>query len=147
MISITEASISDIHKIAPLFDSYRIFYEQKSDLTSAKKFLTQRLEKEESVIFLAKADGVPIGFTQLYYTFSSVSLEPFLILNDLFVHLEYRNRGIGELLLNKAKEYCIASKFKGLALETAVDNPAQKLYEKLGWKRSTDFLPYFWSAK
>jgi hypothetical protein len=33
---------------------------------------------------------------------------------------------------------------KGLALSTATDNPAQYLYERLGWEKETGFLNYFW---
>jgi hypothetical protein len=33
-----------------------------------------------------------------------------------------------------------------LALEAATDNPAQKLYERLGWKQSSDFYYYFWEC-
>lgn len=146
MTSIFEASIDDLYKVVPLFDAYRVFYKQKSDIASSKEFLTKRVQKKESLIFLAEVDGAPVGFTQLYFTFSSVSLEPFIILNDLFVDKEYRKMGIGELLLNKAKEYCIENRFKGLALETAIDNPAQKLYEKLDWKKNIESLHYFWSA-
>ena len=36
--------------------------------------------------------------------------------------------------------------FKGLALETAKANPAQRLYEKLGWKKDLEHLHYFWIA-
>lgn len=86
-------------------------------------------------------------FVQLYFTFSSVTLEPSLILNDLFVDPKYRNKNIGQGLLLKAQEYCTKHKYKGLALETAIDNPAQNLYEKLGWKKDVHCFHYFWSVK
>ena len=86
-----------------------------------------------------------MGFTQLYPTFSSVSMQRFYILNDLYVLPTLRGQGIGESLLNAAKDLAKANNWKGLALETAVDNPAQKLYERLGWERSDDFYHYFWT--
>ena len=89
----------------------------------------------------------PAGFTQLYSSYSTVSLRPIFILNDLYVYNEFRKKGIGEVLLNGAKDYCIFSDYKGLALETAINNPAQKLYERLGWKKNTSSLYYFWEAK
>ena len=133
-----------MEQIAPLFDAYRVFYGQQSDLGAARTFLKDRFLKDESVIFLAFEKTAPVGFTQLYRTFSSVSLQPSFILNDLYVVPESRKKGIGEALLNHAKSYCGASGHKGLSLETAVDNPAQKLYERLGWEKDEAYFHYFW---
>ncbi len=141
---IKDVTLSDIELIAPLFDAYRVFYEQPSDLNAARLFLKERLSQDESVIFLALHNGKPAGFTQLYTTFSSVSLQPFYILNDLFVSPDYRKLGIGEALLNHAKKHCIVQNYKGLALETAEDNPAQTLYERLGWEKDEAYFHYFW---
>ncbi|WP_281540400.1 GNAT family N-acetyltransferase [Maribacter aestuarii] len=147
MIIIKKADLGHLRDIAPLFDSYRMFYGQESNLEKALKFLEDRLSKEESIIFLAYENDLPVGFVQLYFTFSSVSLQKSLILNDLFVSEEYRKKKVGQALLEKSKSYCIANGYKGLALETAVDNPAQKLYERLDWKKDSHCFHYFWSAE
>ena len=144
---IEKATLKDMEQIIPLFDQYRIFYKQESDINGAKEYLTKRLRKNESVIFLAYHKNKPVAFTQLYPMFSSVSMQPFFVLNDLFVLNDFRNRQIGEALLNRAKEFCMAEGAKGLALETAIDNPAQKLYEKLGWKKDIDCFHYFWTPE
>ncbi len=73
-------------------------------------------------------------------------MKPILILNDLFVHNEHRKKGIGEALLERAKAYCKENQYKGLALETAIDNPAQSLYERLGWPKDMHCFHYFWTA-
>lgn len=144
--TIVKGQSNHLHEIAILFDAYRVFYKQPSDLTESQKFLEQRFKNSDSVIFLAFSDDTPIGFTQLYKTFSSVTIEPFYILNDLFVQPSFRGQGVGASLLKKTKEFCQQIGYKGLTLETANNNPAQKLYEKLGWKKDTDFLHYFWKA-
>ncbi len=54
-----------------------MFYRQDSDLEGAKVFLRNRIEKKESVIFVAVEDGEYIGFTQLYPSFSSISIMDF----------------------------------------------------------------------
>ncbi len=87
-----------------------------------------------------------IGFTQLYPTLSSVSMERYYILNDLYVKLEHRGLGAASLLLKHCQEWSKKHNYKGLSLETAADNPAQKVYEKLGWRQDPDTLHYFWSA-
>ncbi len=148
MISIIKAEVNHIPLIAPLFNQYRIFYAQDSDLDAAKRFLEERFSKNESAVFVAfNEDQKAVGFTQLYTTFSSVSLQPIFILNDLFVIKTERGNRIGEALLNKAKEFCQKMNYKGLALETASDNPAQHLYEKLGWKKDSGYFHYFWTSQ
>ncbi|MEM9649999.1 MAG: GNAT family N-acetyltransferase [Bacteroidota bacterium] len=141
---IKQVTSKDLDLIAPLFDAYRVFYGQNSDLNAAKEFLKERFNKQENIVFLAMKGGQPVGFTQLYTTFSSVSMKAFYILNDLFVVPEYRGKGIGEALLKHAQVFCSSKQFKGLALETATDNPAQRLYERLGWKQDLEYLHYFW---
>ncbi len=144
-MEIKKATISDLELIAPLFDEYRVFYEQESNLDAARSFLKERFTNNENVVFLALENGNPCGFTQLYKTFSSVSLQPFYILNDLFVLPEFRKKGVGEALLSHAKDFCKKRGYKGLALETAADNPAQKLYERLDWEKDEAYLHYFWT--
>ncbi|MFK7947553.1 MAG: GNAT family N-acetyltransferase [Saprospiraceae bacterium] len=146
-MEIIKANTIHLKELTKLFDGYRVFYKQESDTKAAEKFLKERLENDESIILMAFDDkGKGVGFTQLYPTFSSVSMQRFYILNDLFVLPTLRGQGIGESLLNAAKALAKANKWKGLALETATDNPAQKLYERLGWERSDDFYHYFWSC-
>ncbi|GMN09146.1 GNAT family N-acetyltransferase [Croceitalea sp. MTPC9] len=146
MIRIIKASEEHIALIVPLFDDYRIFYDQDSDKERASLFLEKRLKSDESIIFLVLDDDVPIGFTQLYTTFSSVSMESFYILNDLYVLSKFRGKGVGESLLERAKEQCKLMNYKGLALETSVNNPAQHLYERLDWKKDIEHFRYFWSS-
>ncbi len=145
-INVVRAKQSDIPVLVPLFDQYRVFYGRASDLSAAASFLEERFDNQETVVFLAWVGTTAVGFTQLFTTFSSVSMQPMFILNDLYVMPEYRGKGIGKALLSKAQEFCISRGFKGLALETALDNPAQELYNSMGWKKDTEFLHYFWSA-
>ncbi len=144
-MKIEQAQYSDINILVNLFEAYRKFYKQEADLTSSKQFLQERFQNNDNIVFIAYHEEEPIGFTQLYKTFSSVSLRPFYILNDLYVNPEFRKKGVGEALLEHAKAFCKEQGFKGLALETAIDNPAQKLYERLGWKKDETYLHYFWA--
>jgi hypothetical protein len=74
-IRIVRAARNELEDLVPLFDAYRQFYGQRSDPAAAREFLRDRLERDESVIYVAYADGrEAAGFTQLYPSFSSVSL-------------------------------------------------------------------------
>ena len=143
---VKRATISDLDDAAPLFDAYRQFYGQRSDVAAARAFLDERLRREESVIFIAVADedgGDALGFTQLYPSFSSVSLKRLWVLNDLFVGPNVRRGGVGRRLLDRAREWAIETGAKGLVLATAVDNGrARALYESCGWQRDDEFQHY-----
>ena len=143
-IVIVRAALKDLDDLVPLFDAYRGFYEADSDHEAARAFLTERIERDESVIFLAYATPhVPVGFTQLYPSFSSVSLKRLWILNDLFVRSDIRRGGVGRALLERARQHAADTGAKGLILSTAVTNkPAQTLYESCGWQRDDEFLHY-----
>jgi GNAT superfamily N-acetyltransferase len=129
--------------IAPLFDAYRQYYEQTPDLEGARRFLLERLQQGESVIFAVSEGENALGFTQLYPSFSSVSMGPIWILNDLFVVEKARRRGVGARLLMAARYYAIRTGAVRLVLSTGVENrTAQALYEQQGWKKDTAFFHY-----
>ena len=77
---------------------------------------------------------MPVGFTQLYPTFSSVNVSKNWILNDLYVEINYRKQGIGEGLIKAAIEFAKKDGASFLELSTAINNiTAQKLYEDIGF--------------
>ena len=147
-MEIIRASVKNLNILANLFDEYRQFYQQESDIESAKMFLTSRLENNQSIIFLALDNNKGAGFTQLYPSFSSVSMEKIFILNDLYVNPDYRKSGIGTLLLEKAKNYSFENNSIRLFLETDKTNhSAQKLYEQNGWTKDNEHFYFTISTK
>ena len=61
-MEIVSAQIEHLEAAAKLFDQYRVFYQQPSDLAAAKSFLQARLEAKDSVIFLAVENAHAVGF-------------------------------------------------------------------------------------
>jgi GNAT superfamily N-acetyltransferase len=144
-MTIRQARLDDLEPLTKLFDGYRVFYQQPSDLEGASDFLYQRFTKQDSIILVALDQyEKPIGFTQLYPSFSSVSMQPLWILNDLYVTTDNRGNGAGKALIEAAQELATKQGWKGLVLETAADNPARQLYERTGW-RQDGMLHYSWS--
>lgn len=146
-MGIIRARTEHLEALIPLLDGYRVFYGQHPDTGLARDFLGERLRLGDSTIFLAMDSGFAVGFTQLYPSFSTVSLQPLLILNDLYVLPGHRGKGWGEALLKKAQEYCAEAGCKGLALETGTENPARHLYERLGWEQDAHCFHYFWTCR
>jgi len=143
---IISADSSHLELLVPLFDAYRVFYEQPSDLSKASDFLTARLKHHDSMIFLAtdQSESLGYGFTQLYPSFTSVGAAKIIILNDLFVNPEHRRLNIACELMNAAKDYALKNTYLRIILQTTASNKgAQKLYESQGYKKSEDnFLSY-----
>lgn len=138
------ATIEDLDAVAPLFDAYRQFYQRPADLPLARRYLQERLQRQESVIFVAvDAGGRIVGFTQLYPTFCSVRAAPTFVLYDLFVAPEARGSGAGRALMEAAETHAAGTGAARLELSTAKANTvAQKLYESQGWQRDEAFFVY-----
>jgi ribosomal protein S18 acetylase RimI-like enzyme len=142
---VRRAGPGDADGLAPLFDAYRQFYDQASDLELARRFVADRLERDDSVIFLAERDGRAVGFVQLYPAFSSTAPRPrrLWLLNDLYVAPEARHGGIARALMAAARRMAEETGACGLELVTARTNViAQRLYESLGWHRDDAFLRF-----
>ena len=143
-IKALRADTAQLDAVAQLFDAYRGFYEQPSNLAQSRAFIAERMAAGESAIFLAQDEhGEALGFVQLYPTFSSIDAHRTWLLSDLFTTPAARGRGVGRLLMNTARAFALETGAKGLMLETATDNfTAQGLYESLGYVRDTGYYTY-----
>jgi NAD(P)-dependent dehydrogenase (short-subunit alcohol dehydrogenase family)/ribosomal protein S18 acetylase RimI-like enzyme len=139
-MSITRATLNHLSHAVKLFSQYREFYKKIPDDMQAKSFLSERIAKNESVIFLAynsKPTPEPVGFAQLYKTFSSLNMQKQIILNDLYVIPSCRRQGFGKLLIDAAIKYSKENGIASIQLETQNNNiNAIKLYESLGFSAS-----------
>jgi ribosomal protein S18 acetylase RimI-like enzyme len=140
---VRQAVLADLDLLAPMLDQYRQFYGRASDLAAARAFLLERFNHGESVLFIAQDGESVLGFTQMYPSFSSVSLMRAFVFNDLFVAEAGRRRGVGKALIAAAASYAKAVDAKFLTLSTGKTNDsAQALYASTGWKREETFVSY-----
>lgn len=154
-VLVRKAVIDDSGTVAGLYSAYCGFY--RSDVTpeAAGKFVRERLEREEAVVFIAetRADThshptVAVGFTLLYPKFSSTRLQRDWILNDLFVAPEHRREGAAQALLQAAVAFVKDSGSRVVALKTQVENsPARSLYERAGWRLDEKFVTYVFDVE
>lgn len=147
---VRRAELDDAQRIGELFNQYRMFYNQVSDTEGAMKYIQERLKKNESVIWIAEteselesAQGNLGGFVQLYPSFSSVSMGSIWVLNDLYVHTDYRRKGIARKLLQAAQTFASETGAIRVTLSTAISNKqAKALYESEGYAKDDHFLYY-----
>jgi len=143
-MKICKVTQQTIGEVVPLFNAYREFYGQSSDLQQAEQFIQERVMGGESIIFLAYLEEKPVGFAQLFPVFSSVAMKRAFLLNDLFVGKQARKQGVAQALMEQCYAYCQQEDARYMMLETARDNvQAQKLYEKMGM--TIDDTVYYYS--
>ncbi|QQM26132.1 GNAT family N-acetyltransferase [Elizabethkingia sp. M8] len=139
------ATLQDLESLTLIFEKYRDFYKKQGDYEGAKSFLKERISNNQSVIYIAEADGKTIGFTQLYPLFSSTRMKKLWLLNDLYVEEEYRQKGISIALIDKAKELCRETGACQLSLETSKTNMVgNNLYPTTDFQLDTESNFYYW---
>jgi GNAT superfamily N-acetyltransferase len=132
--TIRKASLEELDETAALFNLYRVFYRQEPDPVSARSFIKERLLNNESDIFLVITAGKAVGFVQLYKLFHYTKLQKQWLLSDLFVHPDYRGRGLSVALIDRSKQWCEETGACGLMLETEkTNNIGNQLYPRCGF--------------
>jgi ribosomal protein S18 acetylase RimI-like enzyme len=60
---------------------------------------------------------------------------------DIFVNEEFRGKGIGRILLEKAESYCREKRYSRILLMVSTSNePAIRLYDKMGFKAEQTYM-------
>lgn len=136
-------SMETIEDASCLFNAYREFYKQESDLEGAREFLKDRIQKQQSTIMLAYINSSAVGFVQLYPTFSSIAMKKAYILNDLYVAKKARRSGVAQALIDECYNFCQSQGAAYITLETSTDNiTAQSLYKKMGLENDPSTLHF-----
>jgi GNAT superfamily N-acetyltransferase len=141
-MAIRPASAGDLDAVLPLFAGYQAFYAGRAqDDAKNRAFLTPFVTGEAGRLLVAHdAAGRAVGFANLYWTYSSISAEPHVLLNDLFVSDEARGGGVGRALIEASAQVARERGSTHLSWLTALDNRrAQRLYEQTGADRSAWF--------
>jgi streptothricin acetyltransferase len=87
------------------------------------------IDNPKKVIFFADVEGIPAGQIKVIPWWNK-----FACIDELTVDTEFRGRGVGKALLERAIEWAREQDYPGLTLETQTNNvPACKLYEQCGF--------------
>ncbi|MBK8501953.1 MAG: GNAT family N-acetyltransferase [Saprospiraceae bacterium] len=148
-MNIDQLTIDHLDDLVILFEAYRVWYRQPADSIKARAFLSERINRNESIIFGAFDElGQMVGFTQLYPLFSSTRMGRIWSLNDLFVQPQSRGQGISLQLLDRAKKLAIDTTAIGILLETEKSNViGNRLYPRAGFHLEEDTHYYFWMSE
>ena len=152
-MKIIQATLEHLDDLVPLFEAYRVWYKKPANELKTRQFLTERILKHESIIFLIYTDGTSrdgreggacVGFTQLYPTFSTIRLARLWLLNDLFVAPEERGKGFSIALIEHVKDMAKKMGAAGVTLQTDLTNDiGNQLYPKMGFDLENTYYNYY----
>jgi ribosomal protein S18 acetylase RimI-like enzyme len=140
---IEAASTVHLTELSRLYITYRVFYGEAPEEERATAFIRERVRQSSGRYFLALNQGSAIGFMHLMPSTNTLAMRRIWFLEDLYVDVSARGRGIATALLSYAEEFARSTGAERLSLATAHDNlVAQHLYKKMGYVREDHFL-YF----
>lgn len=143
--TIKKANLTNLTDAAELFNLYRIFYRQEDDYEKCKSFIRDRIDNDQSTIFIIYSGNKAVGFVQLYKLYHYIKLAKQWLLSDLFVHPDYRGKGLSVLLIDRAKQWCDETKACGLMLETEkINDIGNILYPRCGFEYDGLHNYYYW---
>ena len=140
-VEVSAVREEEFETLLPHIAAYQRLYEVDDIDNDRNRFFFRRfLAPSDDGELLAARDegGVILGYACLYWHFSSLAAVETVLMNDLFVAPEARDRGIGRALIEAS---AAAARRRGAAwLEwaTAPDNhTAQRLYNSMTNEKST----------
>lgn len=145
---IVQADISRLDEVTPLFIKYREFYGQLPKPEASRRFLEDRMKKEQAIILLAEDEdtGKVLGFCQFIPSFSALTLSPSWVLKGIYVIEEARRQLVADKMLNQAKVMARAEGIQRMTVMTGESNTtAQSLYRSLGFSDDAEF--HYFSLK
>jgi GNAT superfamily N-acetyltransferase len=140
---IEAASTTHLSELSRLYVAYRVFYGEAPEEERASHFIRDRVTQSSGRYFLAWNDHLAMGFMHLMPSTNTLAMRPIWFLEDLYVEVPARGRGVATALLIYAEEFARSTGAERLTLATAHDNlAAQHIYRKMGYVREEHFL-YF----
>jgi GNAT superfamily N-acetyltransferase len=130
---------ADLAELLPLMRDYCDFYEvspSDADLLAMSRALIAEPEHEGVQLIARDGAGAAVGFTTIFWSWSTLSGSRIGVMNDLFVMPAARGKGTAEGLIRLGLEYCRGHGANLLSWQTAHANDrARALYERIGARR------------
>ena len=133
MIKIFKAEQWNLDILLPLFEEYRLSHGMAENPERTLTFLTNRIRFSESIFFLAlDEDKKAVGFIQLYPRLSSLQLQRYWQLTDIFVRNISHKNDVYTALISKAKDFVSYTQSTRVTVEQDIQR--HHLLENEGFK-------------
>ena len=134
--TVRRVETADVSDMLALVGSYFDFYAAtRPTAAHIRRFIMLLLlRRDAGAQFIARLeDGRAVGFSTLFVSYDTLTVDQVVTLNDIYVMPEYRRLGVGRALLESCRSYCRDHGFPRLAWVTGPDNAAaQAFYESMG---------------
>ncbi|NBI13245.1 GNAT family N-acetyltransferase [[Haemophilus] felis] len=133
-MKIFKAEQWNLEILLPLFEQYRLAQGMSENPDRTLAFLANRIRFNESIFFIAVHQQQAVGFIQLYPRISSLQLQRYWQLNDIFVVPQHNHAEICHQLIAKAKEFVFYTRSNRLVAEPYLQQ--QGIFEQAGFKHN-----------
>lgn len=144
-MQIIQATCDHLDLLVPMFVRYRELYGARPMVELSRTFLEQRITDKDAIVYLAfsQENNQLVGFSLLYTSYSSLSLRPVWILNDIFVIESARRKQVARTLVIRARDDASAANAVRLRVATnTYNNTIRKMYESLGFYENPQLTNY-----
>lgn len=101
---------------------------------AADAFATLLADEHLGCAWLIQADGQDVGYVVLTLGYSMEYGGRSAFVDDLFVRLPFRRRGLASAALAEVRTFCIAHSIRAVHVETGQDNAAAlEVYRRVGF--------------
>ena len=135
MVIVREATISDIDIVYDLIIAIARHHDQAQYVVTNKNELINSGFGDCPAfgVLLAEIDGEIAGYCSYTWNYSIWLGANYMTIDDVFVWEKFRGQQVGQNLMIKSKEVCIAKDVSRIKWEVEQDNyGAIKFYERLG---------------
>ena len=135
VVTVREATISDIDIVHDLIIAIAKHHKQEQFVVTTKNELINAGFGDSPAfgVLLAEVDGEVVGYCSYTWNYSIWLGSSYMNIDDVFVWEKFRGQQVGELLMLKAKEVCLAKGASRIKWEVGQYNHgAIKFYQRLG---------------
>jgi len=135
LLLVRQASVADVDIIFDLIAAIADHHQQsKYVLTNKDQLRSAGFGQTPSFgVLLAEVDGEIAGYCSYTWDYSIWAGCQYMNIDDVFVWQRFRNNKVGQALMNKAKDVCLANGAKRIRWEVEQNNHrAIRFYQNLG---------------
>ena len=144
MLSLRPATRADVELILDFIRALAEYErEPQAAVATAENIIRDGFsENPKFRVVIAEWNGCPAGFAFFFYTYSTWIGKPGIYLEDLFVHPEFRGKGIGKALLVHLAQIAVRENCYGMRWQVLDWNtPSIEFYESLGATELKEWIP------
>lgn len=141
-MQIKEVTIEDLPSFMEAYDLMREEFEYPDTPSMViEEFLTNVIDSDYKGILAAFHSGQVVGFSFFHIAMSTYLLGTSLNVLDVYVRQNWRNKGLGTMLMKELHSLCDERGVGSLFLLTLTTNKgAQRFYERLGYEKKPLFF-------